>query len=248
MILEVCVDSIDSLLIAKQARANRIELCSTLGLGGLTPSYGLMKQARDIEELEIFIMIRPRSGDFLYNSLEYATMKEDIKIVKELGFDGIVTGFLLANGKIDLKRVEEVVELASPLEVVFHRAFDHGKDPEKDIGSLIDLGVKRILTSGQREDALKGAEYIRSLQDRYGSKIEIMPGAGINPENIKEIYKRTGCRNYHMSGRVNIASQMEYRESRQRMNTPVEEFIVEKSDYRKIKKVRTILDKLNKKI
>lgn len=246
MILEVCVDSFKSLLTAKEAGADRIELCSALNIGGLTPSYGLMKQAKDITNMEIFIMIRPRSGDFLYDDVEYETMKKDIEVVKEIGFDGIVTGMLLENGNIDLKRMKEVVELAKPLKVVLHRAFDDAKEPEKDIPALIDMGFERILTSGQRENALEGVEYIADIQRNYGQKITIMPGAGINAENIEEIYNRTGCTHYHMSGKVDVGSKMKYRECHKRKNSSLEEFIVESADFNKINTVRDILDRLGK--
>lgn len=244
MILEVCVDSLESLLIAKEAGANRIELCSALNIGGLTPSYGLMKQARNIEDLEVFVMIRPRSGDFLYSNREYDTMKYDIEIAKEMGFDGIVTGILLEDGSIDLEKMEELVKLSKPLKVVLHRAFDDARKPEKDIPKLINMGIERILTSGQRESALKGVEYIQAIQRSYGDQITIMPGAGISAENIEMIYNKTGCTHYHMSGKVNVGSRMKYRECIYRKNTALSEFIVEKAEYNKIKSTREILDEL----
>lgn len=244
MILEVCVDSFKSLQIAREAGANRIELCSALNIGGLTPSYGLMKQAKDIHDMEVFVMIRPRSGDFLYDDIEYETMKNDIVVAKEMGFDGIVTGFLLEDGQIDLNRMREIVELAKPLKVVLHRAFDDAKDPEKDIQELIDMGIIRILTSGQRKNAVDGAEYIKNIQEEFGDKITIMPGAGVNYENIKYLYNITGCTHYHMSGKVNVGSKMTYRESINRMNTDLNEFIVEIADFNKLKYARNVLDNL----
>lgn len=245
MILEVCVDSFTSLLTAKKAGADRIELCSALNIGGLTPSYGLMKQAKSIEDIEIFIMIRPRSGDFLYDEMEYDTMKNDIEVVKEMGFDGIVTGMLLEDGRIDLEKMKEIVELAKPLKVVLHRAFDDAKEPEGNIPDLIDMGIERILTSGQRENALEGIEYIANIQKLYGEKITIMPGTGINGGNIEEIYNKTGCTNYHMSGKVDIGSKMKYRECIKRRNNPPSEFLVERADLNNIKEVREKLDRLN---
>ncbi|MBP1924840.1 copper homeostasis protein [Sedimentibacter acidaminivorans] len=244
MILEVCVDSYTSLMIAKDAGADRIELCSSLNIGGITPSYGLMKMAKEVEDIEIFVMIRPRSGDFLYDNNEFQTMKRDIEIVKELGFDGIVTGILLSDGRIDIDRMNELVYFANPLKVVFHRAFDDAKDPVLDISKLIDMGVCRILTSGQRVNALEGAEYIAKMQADFGKNITIMPGCGVNANNIKKIYEITGCSHYHMSGKVNIGSKMEYRGNIMRMSTPQSEFIVERSDYDLIKKARDVIDNL----
>lgn len=244
MILEVCVDSYTSLMTAKDAGADRIELCSALNIGGLTPNYGLMKMAKEVKDIEIFVMIRPRSGDFLYDDNEFQTMKGDIEIVKEMGFDGIVTGILMSDGRIDINRINELVKLASPLKVVFHRAFDDAKDPLLDVSKLIDMGVCRILTSGQRANALEGAEYIAKMQADYGRNITIMPGCGVNANNIKKIYEITGCSDYHMSGKINVGSKMEYRENIKRMNTLQSEFVVERSDYNLIKKARDIIDNL----
>lgn len=246
MILEVCVDSFTSFLTAQKAGADRIELCSALTLGGLTPSYGLMKQAKKIKNIEVYIMIRPRFGDFLYDDMEYETMKNDIEIAKSMEFDGIVIGMLLANGSIDLQKMKEIVKLAKPLNVVLHRAFDDAKEPEKDIPNLIDMGIERILTSGQRETGLEGAEYISKIQELYGDQITIMPGADINAGNIEEIYNKTGCTNYHMPGKVDIGSKMEYRECINTKNTDINEFIVEKADLNKLIEARKVLDSLQK--
>ncbi len=243
MVLEITVDSITSMLTAIKAGADRIELCSAHSLGGLTPSYGLMKKAKELN-IETFIMIRPRAGDFLYDEQEFETMKEDILAVKEMGFEGIVTGILLSDGRIDIDRMRELVELANPLKVVLHRAFDDAKDPVEDIDKLIEMGICRILTSGQRADALKGAEYIAELQKMFGDRIDIMPGGGVNAENIEEIYNITGCTHYHLSGKVNVGSRMEYREYIERMNTPESELIVERADYDLIKRARDALDRL----
>lgn len=226
MILEVCVDSFKSLMTAQKAGADRIELCSALDLGGLTPSYGLMSQAREVEGLEIFAMVRPRPGDFVYAEEEFETMKRDVAIIKEMGFHGIVAGFLHRDGRIDLEKTRELLEEAKPLKFVFHRAFDEAKNPERDVESLIDLGVIRILTSGQRESALEGADCIRTLEERYGKRITIMPGAGIHGDNIEELHKKVQCAAYHMSGKTDRGT---YREA----------------DYEKIKAVREILDGLD---
>lgn len=242
MILEVCVDSYTSMITAKMAGADRIELCSALNIGGLTPSYGLMKKAKELKDIEVFVMIRPRSGDFLYDDNEFETMKSDIILAKEMGFQGIVTGILLSDGKIDIVRMKELVKIAHPLKVVLHRAFDDAKDPIEDIRKLIEMGICRILTSGQRKNALEGAEYIREIQKNFGIFITIMPGCGVNANNLEEIYKLTGCTNFHLSGKVNVGSKMEYRECTKRMNTPNSEFIIERADYSLIKRAREVLD------
>lgn len=253
MLLEVCVDSFKSLQEAKRAGANRIELCSALNIGGLTPSYGLLNQVKSLinecyevdnssDKLEVFVMIRPRSGDFLYNEDEFETMLQDIDMVKELGFDGIVTGALLQDGQIDLDRMKSFVERAKPLRTVLHRAFDHACEPDEKIPALIEIGICRILTSGQRENALEGAQYLKVLQDKYGKWITIMPGCGINQDNIQEIMNITGCKEYHMSGKKNIGSHMVYRESLHRMKLDNVEFVVEETDFQKVHSVRQLLD------
>lgn len=244
MILEVCVDSYTSIITAKKAGADRIELCSALNIGGLTPSYGLMKKAKDLKDIEVFVMIRPRSGDFLYDDNEFETMKDDIILAKEMGFQGVVTGVLLSNGKIDIDRMKELVKIAHPLKVVLHRAFDDAKDPMEDIPKLIEMGICRILTSGQRQNALEGANYIGQLQKSFGKYITIMPGCGVSANNLEEIYKLTGCTHYHLSGKVNLGSKMKYRECTERMNTPNSEFIVERADYNLIKRAREVLDRI----
>lgn len=246
MTLEVTVDSITSMLAAIKAGADRIELCSAHNLGGLTPSYGLIKKAKELKDIEIFVMIRPRSGDFVYDEYEFETMKEDIIAVKEMGIDGIVTGSLLSDGRIDINRMKELVEVTNPLKVVFHRAFDDARDPIEYVDNLIDMGVCRILTSGQRANALEGVEYIAELQKRFGAQIDIMPGGGVNAGNIEQIYNITGCTHYHMSGKVNVESRMEYREYIKRMNTPESDLIVERASYDLIKRARNVLDKLEK--
>lgn len=244
MLLEVCVDSISSMLTAKKAGADRIELCSALNIGGLTPSKGLMDKASEIDGMEIYIMIRPRSGDFLYDDHEFETMKNNIKIAKKMGFGGIVTGVLLSDGRIDTKRMRELVSAAKPLKTVLHRAFDDAKHPEENINELIEMGVCRILTSGQRSNALEGAKYIGMLQTEFGDAITIMPGCGINAENMEKIYEITKCTNYHMSGKANTASAMVYRACVERMGTSENEFIVESADYTLIAKARDVLDKI----
>lgn len=244
MILEVCVDSYTSMMTAKDAGADRIELCSALNIGGLTPSYGLMQRAKEIKDIEVFVMIRPRSGDFLYDNNEFETMKQDINIAKQMGFDGIVTGILLSDGRIDIDRMRELVKVAYPLKVVLHRSFDDAKNPIEDIPSLIEMGICRILTSGQGSNALKGADYIAKIQEKFGDSITIMPGCGINAGNIKEMYKITKCTHYHLSGKVNVGSRMEYRECIKRMDTPESEFVVERADYDLIKRARDIIDNI----
>lgn len=219
MTLEVCVDSFLSLKTAVAAGADRIELCSALNLGGLTPSFGLMQQAVGFREairdkgckaLEVVAMIRPRSGDFCYTDEEFETMAADIGQAKAMGFDGIVTGILLPSGGLDLVRIQALATLAKPMTVVLHRAFDCAVNPERDMPALIEMGIDRLLTSGQCASALEGGAYIRDLQIAYGHLITIMPGAGVHRETIQELVAVTDCTHYHMSGKCTVASEMTY--------------------------------------
>lgn len=246
MILEVCVDSLTSMLVAKSAGADRIELCSALNIGGLTPSCGLMKKAKEVKDIEVFVMVRPRSGDFLYDDNEFETMKSDIEIIKDMGFDGIVTGILRSDGKINIARIDELTKHAYPLKTALHRAFDDARNPEEDIPLLIEMGICRILTSGQRDNAYNGAEYIAKIQKEFGDKITIMPGCGVNAENINKIFNITKCTNFHLSGKTNTGSKMQYRECIQRMNTAEKEFMVEVADYKLINESRKVLDKIRR--
>ena len=243
MILEVCVDSFSSLKTALEAGADRIELCSALSLGGLTPGYGLLKMAEKVKDKEIFVMIRPRSGDFFYDDDEFNTMLMDVDIVKNMGYSGIVIGMLLKDGKFDIIRMKNLIRAAYPLRVALHRAFDYAKNPEDDINTLISMGICRILTAGEKPDALEGAPYIKDIQDRYGANIGIMPGGGVNAGNIEEIFAITGCTNYHLSGRKSYMSSMKYKALGSE-----NEYVFEKADFNKIKAARVVLDKIKDKI
>jgi copper homeostasis protein len=240
-ILEVCVDSYNSLKIAEAAGANRIELCSALNLGGLTPSYGLMRQAISHQSLEVVVMIRPRAGDFCYSTDEFETMKQDVLSAKELGFEGVVTGILHPDGHIDLERLRELVDLAKPMQVTLHRAFDVAKDPEGSMEALIDMGIVRILTSGKAPTALEGASFIRELQRAYGQHITIMPGSGVREDTIEELMALTGCTQFHLSGKVGVESLMQYRPEWLPKMHAIDEFVVEKADYNRISKVKRAL-------
>lgn len=210
MKLEICVDSYESLLNSKNAGANRVELCSALELDGLTPSIGLVDLATSMDEVEVFVMIRPRGGDFCYSDLDFMTISEEIRIFKQRNINGFVFGALNPDGSLNLPMIKEVIDLAYPMPVALHRAFDYSKDGEKDIDKLIGMGIVRILTSGKLEKAPEGIENLKAINEAYGSSIEIMAGAGVNPSNIPEIYGKTGITSYHMSAREPVASPMTF--------------------------------------
>lgn len=206
--LEICVDSIQSAIAAEEGGAQRIELCSSLSEGGITPSAGMIEAARKSISIGLHILIRPRRGDFLYSPLEFEIIKKDIEVAKKLGADGIVVGALKADGRIDSKRMKGLIELTHPLSITFHRAFDLTPDPFEALDNLLDLKVHRLLTSGQQETAYKGMELIAHLVKKAGSQLSVMPGGGINPQNIRELIEKTAATEFHASARKKIGSQM----------------------------------------
>ncbi len=215
--VEICVDSLKSALAAEKGGANRVELCDNLTGGGTTPSAGMIELARKYLTIDLNVMTRPRSGDFCYSPLELEVMKRDIDIAKKYGVNGIVIGVLKPNGEININMMKELIQLARPLTVTFHRAFDMTKDPFESLDILIDLGVERILTSGKESNAIQGVELIRELVKRAEDKIIIMPGAGINERNVKDIIGSTGAREIHLSAKKRVEGIMEYRNDRVNM-------------------------------
>ncbi len=198
MLLEICASSYQSARNAQRAGAHRIELCSELGLGGLTPSYGLLKHVMAEITIPVQVLIRPRSGDFTYSDAELAVMKTNINICKALGVAGIVTGALQSDLTIDLKKTKELLEAARPLTFTFHRAFDWTPDPFVAMENLIEIGVDRILSSGQATTAPLGIELLENLKVQANHRLEILPGGGINARNIA-IFKSMGFKAVHTS-------------------------------------------------
>ena len=184
MIIEVCAESYEYAIKAEKAGADRIELCKDLHLDGVTPDYESAKRTIDTLNIPMFILIRPRQGDFNYSEKEFELMKADIIIFKEMGCKGIVSGILNDNKNIDIERTKELVNLSRPLEFTFHRAFDVVSDPLKEIENLIEIGVDRVLTSGQKDKAIEGLEILKEFKNISKNRIKIMPGSGINKSNI----------------------------------------------------------------
>ena len=186
MIIEVCAESYKYAVKGEKAGADRIELCKDLHLDGLTPNYKTAKKTIDKLNIPVFVLIRPREGDFNYSNEEFELMKKDIVKFKEMGCKGIVSGILNSDNTIDLNRTMELINLSKPLEFTFHRAFDVVTDPLKELEKLIQLGVERVLSSGQKQKADKGIELLKELKKNSKDKIIIMPGGGINKSNIKK--------------------------------------------------------------
>ena len=185
MIIEVCAESYEYALKAEKAGADRIELCKDLHLDGLTPDYETAKRTIDSLNIPVFILIRPREGNFIYSNDEFELMKRDIVKFKEMCCKGIVSGVLNDDNSIDLERTKDLIELSRPLEFTFHRAFDVVSDPFKEINRLIEIGVDRVLTSGQKDKAIDGLDLLEELKDISKNRIIIMPGSGISNTNFE---------------------------------------------------------------
>lgn len=212
---EICANSVESCLAAQEGGADRVELCAGIPEGGTTPSYGEIKLARKLlTKTKLHVIIRPRGGDFLYTPLELERMEEDIRICRELGVDGVVFGCLTEEGEIDREANRRLMELARPMSVTFHRAFDRTADPMKALEDIISLGCNRILTSGQQPKAIDGINLLAQLEKKLKEyplpPIQLLAGSGVNEENIRQIFDATGIHEYHFSARVNVVSKMKH--------------------------------------
>ena len=219
-ILEICAGSVESAIAARNGGAQRIELCAALEVGGVTPSAGLIAEARKIEGVVLNVIIRPRGGDFLYHEYEAACMEQDIRTCKQLGVDGVVIGALTADGDIDTTLCKRLIAAADGMSVTFHRAFDMCRDPRKALEELISLGCDRVLTSGQAATAQAGIPLLKGLVEQAAGRIIIMPGCGVNSSNAAAILQATGANEIHASARKSIGSGMKFRHSGVSMGNP----------------------------
>jgi copper homeostasis protein len=212
-LVEVCADSLKSALIAQSAGADRVELCTNLAEGGTTPSIGLIEMVRKHLFIQVFVLIRPRGGDFLYTNLEFEIMKNDVHTCGKIGCDGVVVGMLNSDGTVDMPRNRELVNIAKTysMSVTFHRAFDHCVDLFQSLEDVINLGCERILTSGGKAKAIDGVPILAELIQKSNGRIFIMPGAGITPENAAEILGKTGTSEIHGTLRSQCPSEMTYK-------------------------------------
>jgi len=204
VLLEICCGSIDDAIQAAAGGAERVELCSALFLGGLTPSLGTIQEAMARLKIPVMVMVRPRGGGFCYTAAEMATMERDTERAVAEGADGVVFGILEADGKIDVVRSARLRKLIGERQAVFHRAFDVTPDAFAALEQLVDMGITRVLTSGQKNSVPEGVGLIRKLIERAGDRIEVLPGGGIAAYNLKDVVERTGCRQVHLTawGRV----------------------------------------------
>jgi copper homeostasis protein len=239
--LEVIAFNIASCITAEKAGAHRIELCDNPGEGGTTPSAGMIKRALELTSLLLYPIIRPRGGDFLYSDDEFKIMMNDVELCKAIGTDGVVFGFLNADGTVDTDRTKRLVDAAYPLGVTFHRAFDRVNDPVQALEDVIACGCERILTSGLRPGVTEGADILKSLVEQAAGRIIIMPGSGLRSANLREIADKTGAREFHSSARNVVPTTMSY------INPEMNEDLVQTGlDEQEVRAMRAVIDQLEK--
>jgi len=211
MVLEICVDSVESAIASQKGGAQRIELCSDLTEGGITPSTGLIESVKKFADLEVFVMIRPRGGDAFYSQYEYDAMKYDVIQANQLGADGVVLGLLDQDARVDVARTQALVELASPMQVTFHRAFDMSANLEDSLARVIETGAHRILTSGGKPSIIQGADRVASLLHVAKGRVRMMVAGGLRQKNIGIVAFRTKANEFHCSLRTRLNSPMRFR-------------------------------------
>lgn len=209
-LLEIAVFSLHGAAHAAKAGAHRIELCENAGEGGTTPSYGTLRAVRRMQDIPFFPIIRPRGGDFVYSEAEFETLLDDLRLCRDLGFPGAVTGVLTEEGNIDLVRMQRVMQEAGDMAITFHRAFDRCRNPLQALEELIALGVNRILSSGQTPSLMDGLDLLRDLVERAAGRIIIMPGSGLNSGNIAHVAAATGAREFHTAARKTLLRDQVY--------------------------------------
>ncbi|NOT74264.1 MAG: copper homeostasis protein CutC [Cyclobacteriaceae bacterium] len=245
MIIEVVVYNIESAFKAQEGGADRIELCDNPGEGGTTPSLGTVEVVRANTTMDLYVMLRPRGGDFHYSSYEFHTMKRDLIQCQKISVDGFVFGILNSDGTIDKKRCKELIDKAKPLKATCHRAFDMTRDPFEALEDCIEAGFSRILTSGQHPKAHQGIDLIRQLVEKAGNRISIMAGSGVNEETVKDIVTKTAVKEIHFSASSNRSSAMSFKNEKISAmgDEGSDEYQVRTVDPERVKKIRQIAER-----
>lgn len=243
-VLEVCADSVESVLAGEKGGASRIELCSNLVIGGTTPSPKLYEEIRKYSNIRIHALIRPRFGDFCYTSYEYSIIKEEVRMFRELGAEGVVIGILTPEGSLNLEAMYGLMEEAKGMSVTLHRAFDMTADPFEAMEQAMSLGINTILTSGQKNECTEGIPLLKALKERSGERIDILAGGGVNDRVIPKLYTASGVTSYHMSGKEVLDSSMIYRKGEVNMGLPsLSEYKIYRTGEDNVRKARKALDK-----
>lgn len=242
-ILECCIDSVESAIAAQAGGANRLEMCGNLIIGGTTPSLSLYEETRKHTDIKIHALLRPRFGDFLYTDYEMDMLKDEVRMFREAGADGVVIGCLDQDGNLNMKQMESLLAERGNMSVTLHRAFDVCNDPFKALEQCKELGINTILTSGQKNSVLDGADLIRQLVEKAEGKVDILAGAGVNAGVIKKMLPMMPIHSFHMSGKVTLDSGMKYRKEGVSMGLPsLSEFEVFRTKAEYVKEAHDVLE------
>lgn len=243
--LECCVDSVESAIAAKKGGADRLELCSALVIGGLSPSQALYRKIREQADIPIRVLLRPRFGDFCYTDYEHEILKEEVRSFRKLGADGIVIGTMKPDGTLNLEQMKELMEEAQGMMVTLHRAFDMCQDPFQTLEEAKRLGIHTILTSGQKNVCTEGMDLLKELVEQAQGKTEILVGGGVDASVLPVLAEKTKAKAFHMSGKVSIESEMQYRKQDVSMGVAsVSEYEIWRTSEKRIREARRVLDHL----
>lgn len=243
--LECCVDSVESAIAAKKGGADRLELCSALVIGGLSPSQALYRKIREQADIPIRVLLRPRFGDFCYTDYEHEILKEEVRSFRKLGADGIVIGTMKPDGTLNLEQMKELMEEAEGMTVTLHRAFDMCQDPFQTLEEAKRIGIHTILTSGQKNVCTEGMDLLKELVEQAQGKTEILVGGGVDASVLPVLAEKTKAKAFHMSGKVSIESEMQYRKQDVSMGVAsVSEYEIWRTSEKRIREARRVLDHL----
>lgn len=243
--LECCVDSVESAIAAKKGGADRLELCSALVIGGLSPSQALYRKIREQADIPIRVLLRPRFGDFCYTDYEHEILKEEVRSFRKLGADGIVIGTMKPDGTLNLEQMKELMEEVQGMTVTLHRAFDMCQDPFQTLEEAKRIGIHTILTSGQKNVCTEGMDLLKELVEQAQGKTEILVGGGVDASVLPVLAEKTKAKAFHMSGKVSIESEMQYRKQDVSMGVAsVSEYEIWRTSEKRIREARRVLDHL----
>ena len=244
-ILECCVDSVESAIAAKNGGADRLELCQGLVIGGVTPGTALFQEIKNQMDIRIHALMRPRFGDFCYTDAEFSMIKHAVEDFRKMGAEGVVFGVLKPDGTLNMEQMKELMEAAGDMSVTLHRAFDVCVDPIETMEQAISLGINTILTSGQRNVCLQGADLLKELVEKSQGRITIQAGSGVGAEVIRQLYPLTGIKAYHMSGKVVTDSVMQFRKEGVNMGLPTfSEYEIWRTDIENVRAAKKVLEEL----